>query len=277
MTNLPEPVRPRRPAVTPDLIKAAVSPTAAALTAAGAGIGVLDHSVVLVIVLAAVGWSGRMAAALIARSRRRRAERPRPPELDPWSVPEPWRQLVEQAASARIRFDQVINSWPAGPTRDELRTLQPLVWEHVGQVGILAQRGAAADGWNGATFVPGRPRAADLRDELGHIQREKLRFAGTARAADAERREAALAAELRDVRRQEELSQGVRDRLRAAVVRLEATVVELVTVEPPGSGRSAAGAGGVATALDELSDRLSSLRVALTETTGPPPGSDSTA
>src|SRR5579863_1985612 len=104
VSNLPEPVRSqvperrsRRP-IHPALYRAAVSPTAAAATAAGAGIGLAANSLTLTVVLAVVGWTSRMTAAVFARRHRERAARPRPAELDPYSVPEPWRQLLQQAA-----------------------------------------------------------------------------------------------------------------------------------------------------------------------------------
>lgn len=261
MADLPEPL----PRASPVLMRAAVSPTAGVLAAAGAAIGVVDHSVVLAVILAAVGWGGRMSAALVQRARRRRAGA-QPPELDPWSVPEPWRSLLAQAQSARQRFDQILASWPAGPTRDELQRLQPQLWTYVAEVGALARRGAAAAGWNGATFAPGR--VEELRAEVGQAQREKVRYAGSARAAAAEAREADLAAELRDLRRRDEMARAVQDQLRAAIGRLERTIAGLIGVEP-GSAPGLGDAGQLTGALDDLSDRLSALRAALEETAGP--------
>mgnify|MGYP000320077299 CR=1 FL=1 len=43
------------------------------LSTVGAGIGVLDHSAIVAVVLGAVGWTGRMVAAVVARHRRDRA------------------------------------------------------------------------------------------------------------------------------------------------------------------------------------------------------------
>jgi hypothetical protein len=252
----------------PAYLRAAVSPTAVALAAAGAGIGVLDHSPLLAVILAGVGWTGRMAAAVVARVRRDHAARPHPAQLDPWSVPEPWRSLVQQAVDTQSRFNRTVADWPAGPTRDRLVELQPRVWEQVGQLGTLARRGAAADGWTGAGYSSGRPTADRLGEELKEVQAERARRGGAARL---ERREAAVAAELRARRHQEEASAAIRDQLRTAVARFDQTVADLLTVEPTGDGRPL-DASGVTSALDELSDGLSSLRAALTETTGTQPG-----
>jgi len=256
VTNLPEPARRRLPAVHPSLLRGAVSPTAVAVTAAGAGIGALDHSLVLGITLAAVGWAGRMGAAVVARARRVRAQRPKPARLDPWSVPEPWRSLVEAAMATQARFDQTVKAWPAGPTRDHLVDLQPRVWHEVGQLGLLAGRGAAADGGAGSS---------DLVEQMQRVQQEKAVAGRSARAAELGRREEALAAQLRARRSREKASEATQDRLRAAIARLDEAIANLLGLEPDGFAPTA-----VVSSLDELSEGLNSLRAALTETTGTP-------
>ena len=270
VANLPEPL-PRQPRpLHPALVRAAVSPTAVAATAVGAGIGVLDHSIVLTVVLAVTGWTGRMVAAVIAVRRRERAARPHPAQLDPWSVPEPWRQLLQQAMAAQTRFDQAVTAWPPGPTRDRLGALQPRLYQEVDQLGSLARQGAAAAGWTGAAYASGRPSPASLGEELSRVQGERARLGDTSspRSAELARREEAVAAQLRAVHRAAQVEAELQDRLRAAVARLDQTVTELLAVD-----RSTAVVEpvGVSSALDELSDGITSLRAALTETTGTPP------
>src|SRR6516165_10049107 len=77
------------------LARAAVSPSAAIVTAAGFLIGLAAQSLTLAIVLAVVGWLGRMVVA-IARTRRRGRRLPLV-TIDPFAVSEPWRQYVRQA------------------------------------------------------------------------------------------------------------------------------------------------------------------------------------
>jgi hypothetical protein len=273
VSALPEPARPdparHRPlALSPELVRAAWSPTSVVVAGAGAGIGVLDHSVVLAVALAGAGWSARMAAAAVRRARRRRAARLRPAQIDPWSLPDPWRDLARQASEAQSRFDQMVGSWPPGPTRDLLVDLQPRVWAQMADLGGVLRRGALAEGWTGAMTSSGRRASSEIGAELGQVQRQKVRYAGTERAAEAERREESLAAELRDARSREAAAQAVRDQLRRALTRLDAAVAGLATAEPaPGGGAPRALTG----ALDDLSDRLVSLRTALAETAGPPP------
>ena len=112
---LPQSPAGRDPA--PGVARAAVSPSAVVVTAAGVGIGVLDHSVVLAIVLGAGAWLGRMAVAVL---RTAGAGRRLPlVTIDPFAVPEPWRQYVRQAVGARQRFDaavaQLAGRTAAGP------------------------------------------------------------------------------------------------------------------------------------------------------------------
>ena len=272
MSNLPEPLasnRHPRP-VHPSLVRAAVSPAAVAVTAAGALIGLAAQSVALAVVLAVCAWLARMAVAVVSRRRRERAARPRPAPLDPWSVPEPWRQLLQQALSAQTRFDQAVAGWPAGPTRDRLLSLQPLVYEEVARLGVTARHGAAAGGWTAAGAGSGRPSAESLTAELRRLQDERTRLGdgAPARSEEIARREASVAEQLRAVHRGARAEAEMQDRLRRAVARLDQTVTDLLLVEPP---PPLAEAGTAGSAIDQLSDGITTLRQALMEAAGPPP------
>lgn len=284
MANLPEPARPaaaatRRPVLHPSLVRAAVSPTAVAATAVGAGIGVADHSLTLALILGVAGWVGRMSAAVVARRRRARAAAPRPAQLDPWSVPEPWRPLLRQAMAVQSRFDQAVAAWPDGPLHDHLAELQPRVWAQVDALGAAARQEAAAAGWTGAGVNRGPAEAEQLSEELRRVQAERSRLpeAAAGRRRDLERREEVLAAELQARHRATRTAEEARDRLRAAVARLDLTVTGLLQTGSPDSGSGVMGGpepgtgpAGVTAALDGLSDEIASLQAALTETGGAP-------
>lgn len=267
MPDLPVPVPSRGRRLHPSLARAAVSPTAVAAGAVGAGIGVLDHSVVVAVVLAGCGWAGRMVAAVLARRRQDRVSAPR--AVDPWSVPEPWRTLLRQAVTAESRFEGAVAAWPPGPVRDRLGPLLAGVHEEVRRLEVTARRGAAAAGWDGATFSSGRPAAPALTEEMRAIQAERARLGPSAGAREAElaRREQAAAAQLRAVQRAQQVEDELHDRLRRAVARLDQTVSELLVMEPPSSGPDAAFTATV----EEVSDGVASLRAALDETAGAPP------
>jgi hypothetical protein len=262
MANLPQPARlPERPP-QPSLVRAAVSP--AALAAAGAGVAVglgALHSVVLAVVLAAGAWLGRMGAAVVGRARRARSLRPSPAELDPWSVPEPWRQLVARAADAQSRFDRALDAWPDGPVRDRLASLRPRLYASVGEVGSTARRGAALGGWPAASTPAGAGETVEeLSAELRRTQAERSVANGGGRNAALDRREEALAAQLRARRGADAASAAVLDRLRSLVARLDETVTSLASLRPDAPGPEAAVAG--------LAEEIEALRLGLCEAAG---------
>src|ERR1700722_19916527 len=125
------------------LARAATSPTAIVLTGAGVAIGVAAHSIIRAVVLGACGRAGRMAVALARSARRERVRRPRPDVIDPWAVPEPWRQFVKDAQSAQNRFAQTLDRWPEGPLHDRLALVQIRVAEGANEVWQVAKQGAA--------------------------------------------------------------------------------------------------------------------------------------
>ena len=258
-------------------MRAAVSPTAIAAAAVGAGIGVADHSVIVAVILAVAGWGTRMGAAVVGTRRRARAAAPRPAALDPWSVPEPWRQLLGQAMGVQARFDHTVAAWPPGPIRDHLRDLQPRVWAEVDGLGAMARRDAAAAGWTGAAVAPGGATSEQMSEELRRVQADRAALppAATGRAADLARREEALAAQLRARHDAAQVAAAAQDRLRSALARLDAAVTDLIGTADAATGgpdRTGPGPAGVASALDSLSDELGSLRAAIAETAGPDPG-----
>lgn len=250
----------------PGMLRAAVSPGAAALVAAGVAVGALVfHSWVVALILAFAGWSARMTVAALAARRRDATGRPRPVGIDPWSVPEPWRPLLQQLAGAQTRFDQVVADWPSGPLRDRLVSLQPRVWSDVAALVAMAGRGAAMGGWTGAGPQPGLPTAGGLSAELKRIAAERA-STGPAASGDLDRREAAVAAQLRAVRRSEQAAAELLDRLRAAVSGLDASVTDLLAM-----GGETGGAEAVFSSLEQLGDEVSALRAAVSETAGSPP------
>jgi hypothetical protein len=250
----------------PSLVRAAVSPTAIVAVGVGVGIGLLAQSAVVAVVLGATFWAGRMVAALIARAVRESRAKPKPADLDPWSVPEPWRQLVQQALAAQTHFDQTINDWPAGPIKDRLVTLQPRVYVSVEQVGAIAKRGAALGGWSGGIAVPGRPSADQLSGQLRQVTEERQQLGSEAQQRDAilARTEESIAAQLRAVRNAEEASAMTLDRLRLLVATLDQTVTSLLALGVDGAE---AGAEILETSLAFVSDEIAALHRGLADAT----------
>lgn len=261
MPNLPEVVR------HPSVVRAAVSPSALAVTAAGVGIGfAADQSVVLAVVLGAGAWLGRMAVAVVRRSRRDRAARPRPADLDPWSVPEPWRQLVHQAVAAQGQFDQAVREWPPGPIKDRLVWIQPRLWADVEHVGRVAHRGASLGGWTReAAAGGGRPTARDLSDQLRRAEAERRSVGQHSpdRAAALARTEEALAAQLRALHKAEEAAADAQDRLRVLVARLQDAVTALLVLGVDATGAS--GADSLVESIESISEEINALHDGLAD------------
>jgi hypothetical protein len=252
--------------VNPSTVRAAVSPTAIAAGALGAGIGVLDHSVIVAVILGAGFWGVRMVGGVFARSRRERAARPKPAQLDPWSVPEPWRQLLHQADNAQSRFNQAVQDWPPGPIRERLTDLQPRLWADVNDMGTIARRGAALSAWVSGVPATGRPTASQLAEQLRQTEAERQRLAGRSASRDASlaRTEEAIAAQIRAVNNATEAESVVLDRLRIVVARLDETVTSLLLL---GAGGGEAQADSVTTSLDQINDEVTALLRGLAEAT----------
>ena len=61
--------------------------------------------------------------------------------IDPFAVSEPWRQHVQSALAAKLRFDRLVQSTPNGPLKERLRSVANRVDEGVDEVWTIAQRG----------------------------------------------------------------------------------------------------------------------------------------
>jgi hypothetical protein len=241
--------------------RAAVSPSALVLAAAGVGIGLLAQSVVLAVVLGVGTWFARLIYAAL-RARRRR---PRLPAvtIDPYAVPEPWRQYVRQAQSARQRFDLSVATWPAGPLRDRLTLLQPRLAAGVNEVWVVAQRGAAL---GGTVAGSGQPSVVQLSAELRRVQAEQQRTPGSDRQQSLARSEEAIAAQLRAAHRTEEVKNEVLDRLRLLTARLDEAVTQLLELGLEQAGGAVEVSADAATgSIDALLDDIGALHEGLRE------------
>ncbi len=254
-----------RPVHRPSIARAAVSPTAIGVTAAGVAIGAAEHSVLLMVVLGAGAWMARVAAAAVARLRRRAHAAPAP-DIDPWALPEPWRDLVRQAVGAQERLESALGAWPPGPLRDRLGSVQADLRRQVADVWEIARRGAALEGWPAARA--GAPSAAELSERLSRTQAERRaleRQAPAPREALA-RTEEALAAQLRAARRAEETSRAFEDRLRLLTARFDEAVTSILQLGVEGvegvGDRAVADAGR---SVDALTDEVTALREGLAE------------
>jgi hypothetical protein len=241
--------------------RAAVSPSAIVLAAAGVGIGLLAQSVVLAVVLGAGAWFVRLLVAAM----RAPGRRPRLPvvTIDPYAVPEPWRQYVRQAQSAQQHFDASLSTWPAGPLRDRLLMLQPRLREGVNEVWVVAQRGAAL---GGTVAGKSQPSVVQLSAELRQVQAEQQRTQAPDRQQALARTEEAIAAQLRSAHRTEDARSELLDRLRLLTARLDDAVTQLLGLGLEQAAGSAEGLADAATgSIDALLDDIAALHEGLRE------------
>ncbi len=241
--------------------RAAVSPSAIVLAAAGVGIGLLAQSVVLAVVLGLGAWFARLVVAAL----RARHRGPRLPVviIDPYAVPEPWRQYVRQAQGAEQRFDSSLATWPSGPLQDRLLQLQPRLHQGVNEVWVVAQRGAAL---GGIVAGRGQPSVVQLSTELRRVQAEQQRTPASDRQQALARSEEAIAAQLRAAHRTEEAKGEVLDRLRLLTARLDDAVTELLKLGLERAGGATEFSADAATgSIDILLDDIGALHEGLRE------------
>jgi hypothetical protein len=237
----------------PSVARAAASPTAIVLAGAGVAIGVTAHlGVAVAVVLGAAGYGARLGWAALRRrvALRQRAER-RVDRIDPWSVPEPWRAYTARALDARKQYHQLARDCPPGVVADYLSGAIPKVDSAVEEAWVLARSGASLSG------PPGR--AEQITRELDQVHAARPR-AGPPERAQLDSREAALASELRSLRRTGSVSAQLSARLSELSTQLEGVVAS--------SGQLVAGAGAAGADLSSLSSELGSLSKALDEARG---------
>jgi hypothetical protein len=263
-------------------MRAAVSPSAAIVTAAGVGIGLSEHSVVLAVVLGAGAWLGRMAVAVAAAGRRRRKGQRPTADVDPWAVPEPWRQYVRQALASRQRFDQTVAQLPPGPVRDRLLVLQPRLWGATEEVWSVARRGSTLGGSTSGNALGGAPASVEaLSTELRRVQAERAVASPSDRSVALARSEEAIAAQLRAAHRAQEVKAQMLDRLRLLTAGLDDVVTRVLELSLAQAAGGADGSSEAATgSVDALAEEITALQQGLQEASeastgaGPAPTSD---
>ncbi len=253
------------------LAKVAVSPSAGIAAAAGAGLGVLldPHTFVLAVVLGVGAWAARIGVGMFRGWRRRLPT----VDIDPWAVPEPWRQYVRQAVDARQRFDQALAQWQPGPLRDRLVSLQPQIRRSAHEVFAVARQGAVLDG--SAIGVGGgsgkRPTVEQLSTELRTVQEEERRQDATGAPDDGSlaRTEAAVAAQLRAATGSRAAAAEALDRLRLLTARLDEAVTSLLSLGVvQSSSRDDPSAAVTGSSVDAVVDELTALHEGLIAASG---------
>ena len=236
---------------TPAMARAMLSPTGILLAGAGASAVILAGAgVPAAIVAGLMAWGGRVAVAYYRR--------PKPERIDPFTLGEPWRQLVGRAQSAGRRFDDAVRQTSSGPLRERLNEVGGRVHTAIQEAWEIAKRGHALDKAVHALGVE------DIRRQLAEAERRS----GTTRGASGDRDATvqSLRNQLQSAERLARVADDARDRLRrlnaqldesvARAVELSLSAVDVAALQPLGSD------------VEGLVGELESLRQALEETEG---------
>jgi hypothetical protein len=243
--------------------RAAVSPSAVILAGAGVGGSLLIGLPVVAAVVVGAGLYGIRVAVGAARAAGRRRKALRPEPIDPFAVPEPWRQYVRQSLTAQSKFNQMVANSQPGPFQDRLREIGRRVDDGVRECWRIARMGAGLD-----TSLAGLDRDGTSR-ELRRTQEERGKVAqGSPSAAALDQTEAALAARLQSTVRIESARQRTADRLRVLSAQLNEAVASAVelSLETADPGAASDLAGHVDTVVGDIE----TLRQAMEETQGTP-------
>lgn len=243
--------------------KSAISPSAIVL--AGVGVGgslLIGLPAVAAVVVGAGLWGIRVAVgATRAGSRRRKALRPSP--IDPFAVPEPWRQYVRQSLTARTRFDQTVGQTQPGPLQDRLREAATRIDDGVQECWRVARMGAGLD-----SSLATLDREATSR-QLRQTQEERGKLGeGSSRAESLDQTEAALATRLQSIVRIEATRQRAADRLRVLSAQLNEAVASAIELSLEAGDASTA--DQLAGRIDSVVGDIETLRRAMEETQGTP-------
>ena len=245
LEHLPERAR------TPAVARAVTSPGAVLLAGAGMSAAILAGlPMAAAAAVGALAWGARVALAI---PRRRREER-----IDPFTVGDPWRQLVADALRARSRFDETVARARPGPLRDRLRELGERLDRGVRECWRIARQGDALE------TALGHLDLDDARRELAVLRREIAR-ADAAERPSLERAEAAVQSQLASAERIERVARDARTRLRVLNAQMDEAVARAVELSVTGS---AGDLSPLSADVDSLVTELESLRLALDETSG---------
>jgi len=217
--------------------------------ALGVAVGVVGTLLGLPIVAAAAIGVAAYALAVVAAVPRA----PRTPVVDPFTVGEPWRQMVQAAQRSRRRFLETVASTPPGPLHDRLRDIGARLDGGLAEGWAVAKRGHEID----ASIRHLDPTA--LRSRLTTLQAQ-------AAAAPSEHLTAAIASveqQLASVNRLKALSATTADRMRLTNSRLDELAVRATEVTV-----GAADTEAISSDVDELVLELEALHQAVQELPG---------
>ncbi|MEX2660113.1 MAG: hypothetical protein WD232_10485 [Acidimicrobiales bacterium] len=228
------------------------SPAAIVLAVGGAGLSaVASLPPLAAVAVAAGGYAlGAATSALV----RRGGSGTRRERIDPFTLGEPWRQRVQAALSAQLRYDQAIRGTRDGPLRERLTDIGERLEAGVQECWRVANQGNAL---SQAVRTLG----------IGEL-RSRLAAAEAGDGAEADQRFAALRAQLGTAERLDLTAADVDARLTLLTARMDEAAARAIELSLGASTDD--DVAGLGSAVDQVVDQLESLRLALGEVEGRP-------
>jgi hypothetical protein len=220
----------------------------------GAGAGIVVGSVVTAASGLALGVLSAVVAAVVVYAvavHRAMPRQARPARIDPFTLGEPWRQLVQGAQRAATRLHATVSAAPEGPLRDRLVSIAGKLDDGLAESWAIARRGDELDDALRRLDRPG------LRSKLAML--EDRHAASPTAELDAAIQSVRLQLDSAD--RLAALSSKTADRLRLTQTRLDELVARAAEVSVGASDTDT-----YATAVDDLVVELEALRLAVDET-----------
>ena len=165
------------------------------------------------IVLGIALYAGSVAAAM--------PEGPRRPAIDPFTLGEPWRHLVQRSQAAGRKLHDTVDRTDAGPLRDALRSIAQQLDRGIDEGWEIARRGDAIDD------AVRRLDPTRLRARLAAAEQR----AATAPGPDADAEVASIARQLETADRLREQSDATAASLRLTQTRLDELVARASEVQ----------------------------------------------
>ncbi len=229
---------------TPRVARAILSPSGILLAGAAAAATILVGGGLLAVPVAAAAWGARVAAAM--------PKNKRGPDVDPFALSMPWRDYVQGAQSAKLRFDRTVKGTAPGPIRDRLADLSTRLDEGITDCWRIAKRGDDIDA------ALKNLSTAEAQYELNHL---RLALQGRT-PSDAQRSTLrSLEAQLESAARMQAVARDADERLRALDARLDELVAKAVEVSV-----GAADSAWLSNEVDGVVGELEALRQALDDT-----------
>ncbi len=240
--------------LTPPVARAMTAPGSILLAGAGASVAIATGlPFLLAPVVGVVAWAARVLAAVPKNTPTAR--------IDPFSLPEPWRNAVVEALKAQVRFDQAVAATEQGPIRARLETIGARIDDGIGEVGRIARRGMQLTAARDAVDADhARKELAAVETDVGQTWAAGSKLGRTADA---------LKAQIDTADRLDALIAEAREQLQVLDARLDESVARAIEFSVQIDGADAL--GSVGTDVDGLVNEMESLRQALEETTQPRP------